>query len=131
MQSDRIRFDPERSESEGVELLLRGGSVSRNWWVHYARARSRDRLGGRSVPSPFDQTDAVTLQFDQKFAGSWTVLFFYPKASTPGCTKEACAFTELGPAFAERDVQVFGISAATRSPGPMPRAARRFCRPAT
>jgi len=43
--------------------------------------------------------------------GRPAVFFFYPKASTPGCTKEACAFTELSAAFAELGVQVFGISA--------------------
>ena len=40
--------------------------------------------------------------------GRPAVFFFYPKASTPGCTKEACAFTELSAAFAELGVQVFG-----------------------
>jgi peroxiredoxin Q/BCP len=43
--------------------------------------------------------------------GKPAVFFFYPKASTPGCTKEACAFTELDAAFAELGVQVFGVSA--------------------
>ncbi len=43
--------------------------------------------------------------------GRPAVFFFYPKASTPGCTKEACAFTELSAAFAELGVQLFGISA--------------------
>jgi peroxiredoxin Q/BCP len=43
--------------------------------------------------------------------GKPAVFFFYPKANTPGCTKEACAFTELAGAFAELGVQVFGISA--------------------
>ena len=45
------------------------------------------------------------------FRGHPVVVFFYPKASTPGCTKEACAFRDHGPAFAERGVKVLGISA--------------------
>ena len=33
--------------------------------------------------------------FDLKSrAGQWTVLYFYPKAETPGCTKQACAFRD-------------------------------------
>jgi peroxiredoxin Q/BCP len=39
------------------------------------------------------------------------VLFFYPRADTPGCTKEAIDFTRLKGAFAESDIEVLGISA--------------------
>ncbi len=38
------------------------------------------------------------------------VLYFYPKDDTGGCTKEAIAFTELGPEFAAAGAQVIGIS---------------------
>jgi len=38
------------------------------------------------------------------------VLFFYPKADTSGCTKEAIAFTELLPEFEAAGAVVFGIS---------------------
>jgi peroxiredoxin Q/BCP len=43
--------------------------------------------------------------------GTPSVFFFYPKASTPGCTKEACAFSELTAAFSALGVTVYGISA--------------------
>ena len=43
--------------------------------------------------------------------GKPVVFFFYPKANTPGCTKEACAFRDLAPEFDELGVQVFGVSA--------------------
>ncbi len=39
------------------------------------------------------------------------VLFFYPKAFTPGCTKETCHFRDLAGAFAEVGAQRVGISA--------------------
>ena len=38
------------------------------------------------------------------------VLFFYPKAATPGCTKEACGFRDNYAAFTSAGVKVFGIS---------------------
>ena len=41
------------------------------------------------------------------------VLFFYPKASTSGCTKEAVAFSELRADFEALGVAVYGISADT------------------
>jgi peroxiredoxin Q/BCP len=39
------------------------------------------------------------------------VLFFYPKAMTPGCTKESCHFRDLAAEFAEAGAQRIGISA--------------------
>ena len=44
-------------------------------------------------------------------AGRKLVLFFYPRADTPGCTKEAIDFTRLADAFAASGTAVLGISA--------------------
>jgi peroxiredoxin Q/BCP len=38
------------------------------------------------------------------------VLYFYPKADTPGCTKEACGFQEALPALAKLGIEVIGVS---------------------
>ncbi len=40
----------------------------------------------------------------------YRVLYFYPKADTPGCTTQACEFTESIDAFADLDASVIGIS---------------------
>jgi peroxiredoxin Q/BCP len=45
------------------------------------------------------------------YAGKKLVLFFYPRADTPGCTKEAIDFTRLAGAFADAQTVVFGVSA--------------------
>ena len=42
--------------------------------------------------------------------GEKTVLYFYPKDDTPGCTKEACAFRDRMPDYERADIQVFGVS---------------------
>lgn len=47
------------------------------------------------------------------------VLYFYPKAMTPGCTTQACGLRDSRQAFAELDTVVLGIS-----PDPVPRLAR-------
>jgi peroxiredoxin Q/BCP len=39
------------------------------------------------------------------------VLYFYPRADTPGCTKEAIDFSRLRPAFAKADTEILGVSA--------------------
>ena len=46
----------------------------------------------------------------QEYAGKWLVLYFYPKADTPGCTKEACAFRDDLHKLVALDAQVVGIS---------------------
>lgn len=45
--------------------------------------------------------------------GKTVVLYFYPKADTPGCTKEACAFRDEFPAFGELDAVIVGVSPDT------------------
>ena len=45
------------------------------------------------------------------FAGKRLVLYFYPKADTPGCTTESQAFSALAAAFAKADTVVLGVSA--------------------
>ncbi len=57
---------------------------------------------------PRDGGEVVSLS---DFAGKKLVLFFYPRANTPGCTKEALDFTQLSGAFAESGTAVLGISA--------------------
>jgi peroxiredoxin Q/BCP len=44
------------------------------------------------------------------FAGRRVVVYFYPADDTPGCTKEACQFTEHNPAFERAGIDVIGIS---------------------
>lgn len=43
--------------------------------------------------------------------GKWTILFFFPKAETPGCTKQACAFRDAIKVIRQENADVFGISA--------------------
>ena len=57
---------------------------------------------------PRDGGQAVSLA---DFSGRKLVLFFYPRADTPGCTKEAIDFTRLASAFAELQTAVLGVSA--------------------
>lgn len=42
--------------------------------------------------------------------GSWIVLYFYPKDNTPGCTTEACEFTEAEVEFVNMGAIILGVS---------------------
>jgi len=46
-----------------------------------------------------------------EFAGSWVVVYFYPKDDTPGCTIQANEFSDLGDEYADAGITVLGISA--------------------
>lgn len=45
--------------------------------------------------------------------GKWIVLYFYPRDNTPGCTTQACDFTEALPQFDDMDAIILGVSADT------------------
>lgn len=67
--------------------------------------------------SPGDKAPAFTLTDDTgasvslaDFAGERVVLFFYPRANTPGCTKEACDFRDSLAPLNEVGIKVVGIS---------------------
>lgn len=49
------------------------------------------------------------------FAGRKVVLYFYPKDSTPGCTRQACAFAASYDEFEKRGVVVIGVSKDSRA----------------
>ncbi len=65
---------------------------------------------GKKAPAltlPDQDGDKVRLTDLQ---GKWVVVYFYPKDDTPGCTTEACEFTEGLEAFKGLDAMVLGVS---------------------
>jgi thioredoxin-dependent peroxiredoxin len=57
---------------------------------------------------PRDGGDSLSLR---DFKGRKLVLYFYPKADTPGCTQEAIAFGALKSAFTRAGADIVGVSA--------------------
>lgn len=54
-----------------------------------------------------DQGESVRLS---DFRGKRVILFFYPKAATPGCTKQACGFRDNWPQIEAAGATVLGVS---------------------
>jgi thioredoxin-dependent peroxiredoxin len=74
-------------------------------------ARKSTLAEGAKAPAfklPRDGGSTVSLS---DYSGKNLVLFFYPRADTPGCTKEAIDFTRLAGAFGESKTAVLGVSA--------------------
>lgn len=66
-------------------------------------------------PAPEFEADTDTGEHIKlsDFRGQKVVLYFYPKADTPGCTKQACAFRDNYDKFQEKGVVVLGASPDT------------------
>jgi peroxiredoxin Q/BCP len=71
-----------------------------------------------TAPAPGSKAPAFSLPRDgggkvtlADFKGQNLVLYFYPRADTPGCTIESKAFSSLSKAFAKAGTAVLGVSA--------------------
>lgn len=51
-----------------------------------------------------------TVHTLKQYKGKWVIVYFYPKDSTPGCTKEACSFRDGRSFLEEAGAVVLGIS---------------------
>ncbi len=75
---------------------------------------------GRKAPS-FSLLDQNEEKHTLKqYLGQWVLIYFYPKDSTPGCTKEACSIAEVYTDFERLGVKVLGVSKDT------PRSHQKF-----
>ncbi len=79
--------------------------------------RKRRKEGMSSELQPGAKAPAFTLPRDgggtlslADFAGRTLVLYFYPKADTSGCTKEAIDFSQLKSAFSTAGADILGVS---------------------
>ena len=73
-----------------------------------ARTPLNEGVKAPAFTLPADAGKNVSLA---DYRGRKLVIFFYPRADTPGCTKEAIDFTRLSGAFADADTAVLGVSA--------------------
>ncbi|MBL6966787.1 MAG: peroxiredoxin, partial [Anaerolineales bacterium] len=64
-----------------------------------------DKAPPFSLPNQNDETVSLS-----DFNGQWLILYFYPKDDTPGCTKEACDFSDALDDFAGLNAVVTGVS---------------------
>jgi len=72
---------------------------------------ARELTAGDKAPTFKLAGAGRTTVLSKDFIGRNLVLYFYPKADTPGCTKEAIAFSRLRAAFAKAGTEILGVSA--------------------
>lgn len=54
--------------------------------------------------------EGITIALAEHGASGWLLVYFYPKADTPGCTKQACSLRDAFAILKEKGVKVFGVS---------------------
>ena len=54
--------------------------------------------------------DGATVSFADTYKKGTTLIYFYPKADTPGCTKEACSLRDSIAGLRARGLQILGVS---------------------
>jgi peroxiredoxin Q/BCP len=54
--------------------------------------------------------EGITIALAEHGASGWLLVYFYPKADTPGCTKQACSLRDAFAILTEKGVKVFGVS---------------------
>jgi peroxiredoxin Q/BCP len=74
-------------------------------------ARAEPLAVGRKAPDfVLKNQEGQTVSLSSRAGQGWTVLYFYPKAGTPGCTTQACAFRDAIKQVREQNAEVYGIS---------------------
>ena len=66
-------------------------------------------VGDKLPKFSLESTQGKTLTH-KDLLGSWSILFFYPKDQTPGCTQEVCSFRDHFEALKKKKIKLFGIS---------------------
>ena len=92
--------------------MLRSGSALLFSLLLLAPAASAEELAlGASIPevTVADHTGA-SVELAKEGGEGWTLVYFYPKADTPGCTKQACSLRDSWSTLTEKGVRVFGVS---------------------
>ena len=69
---------------------------------------------GAYIPEVTQKTDTgEELDISEVAASGYTLIYFYPKADTPGCTKQACSLRDAYEELGNAGVEVIGVSADT------------------
>jgi peroxiredoxin Q/BCP len=67
-------------------------------------------LGAKLPAVTVNNQDAKPVDLAAEGGSGWTLVYFYPKADTPGCTKQACSLRDAYSKLSDTGVRVYGVS---------------------
>lgn len=76
----------------------------------FKMSKSYKLLIGTSLPEFSLENESGDYISNDNLIGKWSVLFFYPKDHSPGCTLQSCHFRNNYEYFHENDIQLYGVS---------------------
>lgn len=79
--------------------------VNHNW-----KGKTMANLEGKKAPAFSLEGNDGKKHSLEDYRGKTVVLYFYPRDDTPGCTKEACGFRDLGSSLKKSGAVVLGVS---------------------
>ena len=71
---------------------------------------SHEYLVGTKIPDFDCLNDEGKSVNTSDIEGKWTVMFFYPKDESPGCTLQSCSFRDRYDQFLEQGISLYGVS---------------------
>ncbi len=78
-------------------------------WTNMLQAETL-KVGQKAPVFELQAHDGSVMRLLDRQQQGWTVLYFYPKAGTPGCTTQACAFRDAIKAIRNQNAEVYGVS---------------------
>jgi len=79
--------------------------------VFATSAAAEPLADGASVPNIAQKNqDDQMVNLAEVGAAGWLLVYFYPKADTPGCTKQACSLRDSYAKLTEKGVKIYGVS---------------------
>ena len=93
-------------------MKLRPLLLTASFLAMFSFARAEPLKVGDAAPAVTGITETgATLNFADAYAKqTYTLVYFYPKADTPGCTKQACSLRDAFADLSKEGVQVLGVS---------------------
>ncbi len=70
-------------------------------------------LGAKIPAVTVNDQDGRAVDVAAEGSQGWTLVYFYPKADTPGCTKQACSLRDSYASLTGRGIRVYGVSTDT------------------
>ena len=71
---------------------------------------THEYLVNTKFPEFYTYDDKRKIITEKNLYGKWSVIFFYPKDESPGCTLQSCSFRDKYEEFNDLGVQIFGVS---------------------
>ncbi len=74
-------------------------------------AKADELAEGARLPAvTVNDQDGHAVDLAAQGSQGWTLVYFYPKADTPGCTKQACSIRDSYAALTGKGIRVYGVS---------------------